>query len=431
MFITHVIIQDAHPAKNNPSPGHFLFVLSIILQMTLALFLGHAYDMRIFMATGYLVGTGQNPYIAQDLSSIFHNASFQGITSIGYPPPWTLLLGLIYLGTYRIIPNLLLYNLAIKIPIIAANMCLAYLVGRILNNLGVEEQVSRRARLFLLFNPFFLYVTSAWGQIDSIVALFALLALVLLSKERLTSSAIMLALAIIFKPIALPLIPAIFIYLQGRPFWKVSYYFSIFLISSLVLFVGPFVILRWDPTQILQHWNAIFTVGGGMSFMTFLELFQNSYQLDGWWWLIGMLWLPALCVAAFELKADGKGLLDLLKKSTTLILVFYLFRAWLSEPNLALVLPMILILTSLRELDSRILTAIWILALVYSFFNTSTIQLLFPSMQALMARLLLFSDVFRIARLIIRILVVVPWLIIEARLVISLLKENDLAKIPA
>ena len=75
--------QDLHPNKKFPTTDRVLLASSIILQIVLALFFGHAYDMRIFMATGYLVGTGQNPYIAQDLSTVFHNSTFQGITKIG------------------------------------------------------------------------------------------------------------------------------------------------------------------------------------------------------------------------------------------------------------------------------------------------------------------------------------------------------------
>ena len=76
------MVQPASPTRNihlNKQISNSDLVLlaaSIILQVILALFLGHAYDMRIFMATGYLVGTGQNPYIAQDLSAVFHNSSF-------------------------------------------------------------------------------------------------------------------------------------------------------------------------------------------------------------------------------------------------------------------------------------------------------------------------------------------------------------------
>jgi Gpi18-like mannosyltransferase len=191
--------------KKISTPDLLLLAGSLLLQLVLGLFLGHAYDIRIFMATGYLVGTGQNPYIAQDLASIFQNGSFQGITSIGYPPPWALVLGLVYLITYRIVPNFLFYNLAIKLPVIAANICLACLVVHILNGLGANGKASRKAWIFMLFNPFLLVCSSAWGQFDSLVALFSLLSLYLLSHGKTIGPAVLLALAISCKPIALPL----------------------------------------------------------------------------------------------------------------------------------------------------------------------------------------------------------------------------------
>jgi hypothetical protein len=78
------------------SRGLPLLVLSIVLQVLLGLLFGHLYDTRINMATGYCAATLQNPYVARDLSWLFHNSTFSGITTIGYPPPWPLLLGLIY-----------------------------------------------------------------------------------------------------------------------------------------------------------------------------------------------------------------------------------------------------------------------------------------------------------------------------------------------
>jgi hypothetical protein len=46
----------------------FLIVfLSLLVQISLAIFLGHYYDTKVSMATGYLVASGRNPYQRIDL----------------------------------------------------------------------------------------------------------------------------------------------------------------------------------------------------------------------------------------------------------------------------------------------------------------------------------------------------------------------------
>lgn len=388
----------------------FLLALSICIQIVLGLFLGHAYDTRIFMASGYLVGTGQNPYIAQNLDAVFNNITFQGITSFGYPPPWALILGLTYLVTYRIVPNFLLYNLAIKLPIIAVNICLAYLVAHILDKSGAQKKISRRAWIFLLFNPFLLITSSAWGQFDSVVALLSLLSLYLLSKGKLTGPAILFALAISFKPIALPIVLVVFIFLVQRSIKYTLQYFALFFASLIIFCVVPYIIFRWDPTLIFRHWNAHFTVGGGLSFMTFLESLMNSYKLTGQLWILGWLWVPALGIATYILRAGIHGFKDLLRTSVAMILVFFLCRTWLSEPNVILILPMVLILTCINDLDPRLLCALWVLPLIFGFFNTSLAQLLFPSMPGIMDELLKLAVQFNPVRFILRTSVVIAWL---------------------
>jgi len=142
-----------------------------------------------------------------------------------------------------------------------------------------------------------------------------------------------------------------------------------------------------------------------------------------------MLWVPALGIAAFALKPRGEGLLDLLAKSTAMIIVFFLSRSWLSEPNIILVLPFVLILTSMGALDRRALTAVWVLPLVFGFFNTSMFQFLFPSMPALMDRILQLSDFFRTARLVSRTIVVIPWLIVGGWIVSHCLRNTHVSRI--
>lgn len=386
-----------------------LLILSIVVQLVLGLLFGHIYDMRIFMATGYLIGIGQNPYIPRDLSSIFQNPAFIHITTVGYPPPWPLLLGLIYRIVHSITSNFLAYNLAIKIPIIAANIGLAYLAAAFIRRLGAGALKARKAWVLMLLNPFLLYSSAAWGQFDSIVAVLSLAAIILLDKGKVKISAILLALAISFKPTAFPLILVAYFYLKGKSIRQTISYYIVLFISVLLFCVVPFFIFKWDPSPILQNWNAHLVVGGGISFMTFLELIQDSYQLNGAWWSLGLLWIPALGIAAYALRTGIVGFKDLLKKSTALILIFFLTRAWVSEPNIVLLLPLVLVLTSIGELNPLALTAIWILPLIFSFFNTSFAQLFFPSMSDLMEKMLILADDFRAVRLIAKLIIVIPW----------------------
>ncbi len=382
---------------------------SILLQLVLGLLFGHLYDIRIWMATGYLVATGQDPYIAQNLTKVFNNPAFQGMASIGYPPPWALVLGVIYLLSFAWTHNLLLYNLAIKLPIIAANICLAYLVRDLLKGQAEDHRLSHKAWLFLLFNPFLLYFTTAWGQFDSLVALLTLVALILLVKHRIEASAIALALAIALKPTPVPVVLAVMAYLWVTPWQRLLRYLGVFTLSLLGLCLLPFLVLHWNASPIFHGWHEQFSVSGGMTLTTLYELITDTYILPGNWWLVGILWIPAVLIGALFIPRGELGIMSLIRNSLILILIFYLTRTWLSEQNLTLILPLVLVLTFMGELPELILTTVWLIPLFFTIFNTSPAQLLFPILPGLMDKLLQWSDTYRTLRLEIRMVLVIPW----------------------
>ena len=390
----------------------------------MALLFGHSYDTRVFVSAGYLVGTGQTPFVGQDLSAAFRHIGFDALTTVGYPPPWPLALGLLYRVVHAVTPNLIVYNLAIKLPVIAANVGLAYLVGGVLKNLGADPATARKAWVFLLFNPLLLYCGAAWGQIDALVALGALAALVLLTRERRDGSAGLLALSLAVKPTALPILPVALVYLAGRSFWRAVRYGVVFAVGAAVFGVLPFVVFGWDPTRVVRHLNAHFMMTGTMSWMTVVRLFRDPLLMQGHWWLLGLLWIPALALAAvIALRHGVGGFDDLVKKSTALVLVFFLTRSWLAEPNVILVLPLVLILTSLGELDRRALTAIWVIPLLFTVFNASPLQLLFVAFpDAMEASLAVFAR-YESTTLIVRAALVIAWQVAGWWIVISSLRR--------
>jgi hypothetical protein len=80
-------------AKLTINSDFLLVSLSVLMQVPLAVYLGHYYDQTIFLQTGYLVSSGLNPYQGH-LITVFSNPYLTGTNNIiGYPPPWTFLLG--------------------------------------------------------------------------------------------------------------------------------------------------------------------------------------------------------------------------------------------------------------------------------------------------------------------------------------------------
>ena len=70
-----------------------------------------------------------------------------------------------------------------------------------------------------------------------------------------------------------------------------------------------------------------------------------------------------------------------------------------------------LILTTVGELDRRTLAAVWVVPLIFSFFNTSLAQLFFPSMPRLMDQFLKIAVDFSAARYALLSLTVIAWLV--------------------
>ena len=151
----------------------------------------------------------------------------------------------------------------------------------------------------MLFNPFLIYFAAAWGQFDSIVAFFALLAIWVLDEEKMVRAGIFLALAISFKPTAFPLLLVFLFQLAGKS-WPASVRFITAFASGIIVFcILPFPVFGWDPAPILRDWNYHFSVAGAMSIFAVYTLWSGSMHLNGIWWFLGFLWIPALGIGAF------------------------------------------------------------------------------------------------------------------------------------
>jgi hypothetical protein len=403
-----------------------IVILSVLVQVPLAVFLGHYYDERIFMATGYVVSSGVNPYQPIALVNVFANPLLNGfVPRIGYPPPWPLVLGLIFRSSYGLIPNVFLYNFAVKVPLIASNIGLAYLVRHVLLDLRVARKKAEGAWLFLLFNPFILLTTSAWGQIDMLVAFACVGSLYLLSKGKISISAVLLALSVSLKPIMLPLIFLPFFF-QEKFFSQKNLKFGITFVAVLAACVAaPFFVFGWNLPLAPAEWNTQFNMAGGMTLFSVSELFQGTVLLPQELGFLGFLWVPALIAGYyFVYRNPPRSLDELVPAAIGLTLIFFLTRSWLSEPNINLILPLMLIAVALGELDKRSLHLAWIVPLVFMVLNTSIPQLFFLEYPNVLDSLANFDLQFGTARLIARFAVAVVWSIIAWKITVKMLRAK-------
>jgi hypothetical protein len=132
-------------------------------------------------------------------------------------------------------------------------------------------------------------------------------------------------------------------------------------------------------------------------------------------------------VAALALRRGDGGLEDLLKKTTALVFVFFLTRAWLATPNVVLLVPLVLILAFLGALPRRALLAVWVLPLAFTVVSHSPFELLFPAFPGAMDTAIAWADRFEDVTIVARGVLVVAWQVVGWWIVVQCLRHAPAA----
>jgi hypothetical protein len=347
----------------------------LAVRLLLAPFLGHPFDLRIFMAVGWATAHGITPYGQYALQEIFVSTPhphFYGVfPGIGYPPTWGLICGLMYLVSFWT-SNLYLYTFALKVPIILADLAAANLVYNILAvNIG-PEKASKALSLFL-FCPFILAIGAVWGMFDVIPLYFTLLSVLYLPKKWKYSS-IMLAIASAFKQIPLLLVPTYSILSYKKYKSRRIALQYLFLSASLFAFLTltPMVLFQWDLTNMYNAFSysavatiqpyyeiASFPMGAASPFNVFLLLNRIQPDLDVQYnSTLSYLWMPAVAITYFYImrKTKSKVNVDLtIQYSLLTTLVFFTTRTWVSEPNLIFLFTFAMMAILLKSGEYKVL----------------------------------------------------------------------------
>lgn len=404
-----------------------IVLLSLGLQVPLAFLLGHYFDERVFMVTGYEVSVGLNPYLPHVISGVFSSPYLSGIfSSIGDPPLLPLLLGGIYKLSYNIIPNIFLYNFAIKIPIILTNIVLAYLVKNILLQQGASERTVKFAWLFLLFNPFTLLTTTAWGQFDNLGALSCVASLYFLSKNNVKKSAFLLSLSAVLKPFLFPLVGLPLLFLPTKNWPKIVLYIVISGVMIVILWILPFYVLGGKAPFSSNQAASYFMRAGGMTPFSLVELFQNRVTLPSGLGFLGYIWIPAVLFGYYLVYRDPPQTFnELTQKAIGMMLIFFLTFSWLSEPYINVVIVLALLGLQFTKVNFRNFHFLWVIPLIFMFLSTNFFQLFFLVSPSIIASLAHVDLYIRAWRLIAMFIVVVVFQIFAWRLTIKMFKRKS------
>lgn len=191
-----------------------------------------------------------------------------------YTPGYLYVLSLLgFLKNLLLIPDNIFY-LLLKTPAIIADLIIGIIIYE-----EVQKYASRKIALLALsatiFNPVIIFNSSIWGQIDSILTVFMLVAVMALKKNKLILSSIFFGLALLVKPQALALLPLFAFFLINR--FKLSGLFKLLVPGILIIFI---LALPFFPNQTLMNFaRHILNTANEYSYTS-----VNAYNL---WGIVG------------------------------------------------------------------------------------------------------------------------------------------------
>ena len=249
LFYKWVEMQDKTQALLDKSEsGKYFFLLLTTAIMIRVLFAGaikgFPSDIACFQAWSEAA--------AADFFHLYHTDMF-----IDYPPAYMYILYLIgSIGElFHIQSTEMLYIILLKIPAMFADI----LSGVILYGI-LKDSVSQRKRLlitaFYWFNPVVFFLSTIWGQIDSIMALLILAAILCFVQKKYWIAGVVYAFAVLIKPQGIIFLPIPFFVLLYQIIfkreWKPLIQMMITAIGTIITVVFPFSAAKNNPLWIIE-----------------------------------------------------------------------------------------------------------------------------------------------------------------------------------
>lgn len=260
-----------------------IYSIALIIRLGFAVPFVHDWDGFVFSESAKNFLKGETPYmtVLKNDPSIYPDSDKPMSQQwYAYPP-----LPLLMFTAPLVIPTVLdvplspvAQMLLLKSPFIVGDLLAAWLIKKFLENENLK--LAKRAEVLILFNPLFIWVSSAWGMFDIWMANFLLLFLLSLRKSGFWQAGIFLALACTTKLFPVFFLPVIGVYIfktiknHGQR-WRLFLGFLI----TLTLIIVPFFVTSprgFLNQNLLMHLQRSTQ---GVSIPALFDYYRNFYQL--------------------------------------------------------------------------------------------------------------------------------------------------------
>jgi hypothetical protein len=351
-------LKSAKDSVNLAHSSNKLAILGLLIRLVPAAFTAHPTDMQAWKTIGAAIYSGQNPYTLPAFGLV-------------YPPLWGLVSAVAY-AIYAPTQNPFVFNLVIKLPIIAVDIAMAKTIERIVLTNTKDQGYAREAMTLYLFNPLTIILSSFWGMFDAIPAFLVLLSMIFLYRKQYLGSGLALGVGIVFKGAYPALLLPVFLYTtikMGGKAKALGYLAS----SMLVPVIASIPFFVADAASyfgmIINH-----NVQGQLANLTYwLALHSVFYQNQG---VVSTISLVTFVIAfptlyAYVLRKTDPKLMA--RTMMLVILAFYLTSPTVNEQYIVWLLPpMIIYVTTKKRKLKTYLYALTTIATVYVIANTGT-----------------------------------------------------------
>jgi Gpi18-like mannosyltransferase len=163
---------------------------------------------------------------------------YSGSRSSDYPPFYIFIL--YFVGKLTSISSLSGYStLLVKIPPIIADIVSAYIIYKLAKKY-VSSEMSTILALFYIFNPAVFINSALWGQVDSFFTMIILIAVYLMSENKIVLSTMVFTIGVLMKPQGIIYLPILFFEIVRRKDFKLFLKMAGVAIGTALVIIIPF-----------------------------------------------------------------------------------------------------------------------------------------------------------------------------------------------